>query len=597
MNSKKDSSSTLDYDEVLAHIGQFGRFQWKIFFLLSLVSATSGLAVVVFVFTGLTPKYRCRVPECEPANSSYYDEEGSSSLPGWYSSPLTLEQRCQLPQVSLRDNGGGCQANSAIFPGGESAQLCEVEDLLVDHTVVASSLVEEFTFLCSSEWKRTIYSALYMFGMLFGSYFFGWVSDSFGRLKSLMLAIVTVSVGGLLGAFCTGDGITDELGTGWGIHLFGLLRFITGMGGIGSFVVAFVLLVEHVGRKFTTLVGIAIEIPFALGEAFLGLEAFFIRDWQALQVAAYLPILGLLGLWWLVPESPRWLIGTGNFEQAKIEAQRVAKGNDRDLPDHLLKTASISQNMVVEEHTSTSVLDLFRPRKMLLRTLNMFFQWFSVTMCYYGLSFASTSLSSGGPYVNFLLSVLIEIPGCIFSIFVIDCWGRKPVLSLCQVVSGLACICCSLLQGHSNPIALGLQMFLSLLGKFGAAAAFSIVFLYTAELFPTPIRNQAVGACSLVARIGGVFALLLDNLKVFWLPAPVFIMGVVATVAGSLAVFFPETLGSRLPETMADALSIGEGCKKRGLCSCSCTGPCQNFTEEENVVILHVDIADRKYEC
>ena len=97
----------------------------------------------------------------------------------------------------------------------------------------------------------------------------------------------------------------------------------------------------------------------------------------------------------------------------------MAKGNGRDIPEHLMKTASISQNMVVEEQAAaTNVLDLFRPRKMLLRTLNMFFQvpfpvlpvfiifslqWFSVTMCYYGLSFASTSLSSGGPYVNFLL--------------------------------------------------------------------------------------------------------------------------------------------------------------------------------------------------
>ena len=40
----------------------------------------------------------------------------------------------------------------------------------------------------------------------------------------------------------------------------------------------------------------------------------------------------------------------------------------------------------------------------------------------------------------------------------------------------------------------------------------------------------------------------------YWLPAPVFIMGVVATLAGVLAVFFPETLGEKLPETIEDAL-------------------------------------------
>jgi len=110
---------------------------------------------------------------------------------------------------------------------------------------------------------------------------------------------------------------------------------------------------------------------------------------------------------------------------------------------------------------------------------------------------------------------------------------------------------------------------MSLIGKFGASAVWGIVFVYTAEMFPTVIRNQAVGACSLVARIGGVISLLLDLLKVYWFPAPVFIMGVVATLAGFLAIFFPETLGEKLPETIEDALRIGSG-KKRHFFACSC---------------------------
>ena len=119
-----------------------------------------------------------------------------------------------------------------------------------------------------------------------------------------------------------------------------------------------------------------------------------------------------------------------------------------------------------------------------------------------------------------------------------------------------------------------LKIFLSLVGKSSSSGGFSIVYVFTSELFPTAIRNQvctaalqhcstaaplsfslqAVGACSLVARLGGITSLLLDLLKVYWLPAPVFIMGVVATCAGVLAIFFPETLGEKLPETKEEAL-------------------------------------------
>ena len=51
----------IDYDEVLKHTGQFGKFQIRIHFLLWLVSALGGLAVVVFAFTGetVTREYSC----------------------------------------------------------------------------------------------------------------------------------------------------------------------------------------------------------------------------------------------------------------------------------------------------------------------------------------------------------------------------------------------------------------------------------------------------------------------------------------------------------------------------------------------------------
>ena len=51
-----------------------------------------------------------------------------------------------------------------------------------------------------SYWQRDIYSALYMLGMLFGSYFFGWVSDKYGRKNALLASIVTVSISGFLGS-------------------------------------------------------------------------------------------------------------------------------------------------------------------------------------------------------------------------------------------------------------------------------------------------------------------------------------------------------------------------------------------------------------
>lgn len=51
-------------------------------------------------------------------------------------------------------------------------------------------------------------------------------------------------------------------------------------------------------------------------------------------------------------------------------------------------------------------------------------------------------------------------------------------------------------------VALALEM----TGKFGFTMAFSIVYIYTAEIYPTVLRNVGMGMCSSAARIGSITA-------------------------------------------------------------------------------------------
>ena len=40
-----------------------------------------------------------------------------------------------------------------------------------------------------------------------------------------------------------------------------------------------------------------------------------------------------------------------------------------------------------------------------------------------------------------------------------------------------------------------------MIGRLFGAFGFGIVFLYTAELFPTKIRNTAIGTCSTIGKV------------------------------------------------------------------------------------------------
>ena len=47
---------------------------------------------------------------------------------------------------------------------------------------------------------------------------------------------------------------------------------------------------------------------------------------------------------------------------------------------------------------------------------------------------------------------------------------------------------------------------LSLFGKVGSAAAFSVIYVMTLELYPTVLRNAALGGGSCIGRVGSMLA-------------------------------------------------------------------------------------------
>lgn len=49
-------------------------------------------------------------------------------------------------------------------------------------------------------------------------------------------------------------------------------------------------------------------------------------------------------------------------------------------------------------------------------------------------------------------------------------------------------------------------VFCAMAGRFGISAVYSIVTLHTAEMFPTEIRNSALGTSSTMSHVGSIAA-------------------------------------------------------------------------------------------
>ncbi len=118
---------------------------------------------------------------------------------------------------------------------------------------------------------------------------------------------------------------------------FCAIRFVTAMGHVGMFLVPFTTTVELVSAEWMSFWGNMAHVPFALGEALVVLIAYLIRDWKDFQIWSSAPVFLVMLIYFVTPESPRWLIAKGRYKEARAVIERAAKWGKVELPEHVFE--------------------------------------------------------------------------------------------------------------------------------------------------------------------------------------------------------------------------------------------------------------------
>lgn len=253
-------------------------------------------------------------------------------------------------------------------------------------------------------------------------------------------------------------------------------------------------------------------------------------------------VVGILAivLWFFrkdIPESPRWLISKGRYEEAALIVEQLNsasitnyRNNDKSKGTALLKRDQhhnlfVMLTVGVVAAVATNVCSY------------AFTTWVPTILVSKGISLSSSLLTSS-------LMMLGAPFGCLIGLLLLDRIGRKKMIVSAFLMTAILGIAYAKQSTTISAIILGffLVLFLYVLTA-------SVTAVYVPELFPTRIRFRCVGIVNAAAKSGNVFmplfvAFLLAKKQEGLIYASISVLAIVAMVI--VGFFDPETSHRKL---------------------------------------------------
>ncbi|XP_012705248.2 solute carrier family 22 member 7 [Fundulus heteroclitus] len=520
----------MKFDNVLSEINGFGKFQVRLFLIQMLSLITLPCHFLLNNFMAAVPPHHCNISALEDGGvfgNLTLHQKLSVSIPTERDGTLSSCQMFATPQYEYLSGSNSSQEASLV--------KCQ-SGWVYDNSTFKATLVTEWDLVCSRKGMNKATATIFFIGVMIGAPLFGFLSDRFGRRRLLLVSYISSLTFAILSAFSTS------------YVMFSIMRFLTGMSLAGISIISIALNVEWCSIERRTFSGVIISLDWSLGNWLLTGIAFLVRDWRMLIVVVSSPLILAIFAWRWLPESARWLVAKKKADAAHHYIMKCAETNNRSkcistiTPKMLLESAETDNG-----EKKYSVVDLFRTPNIRKLAICSGIVWFGVAFTYYGISLNITGFGLN-PFLTQFIFASIEMPMKIGVYFFLEKIGRRR----CEMATLLSAGLCLFINIFISQDKWVIRTVVAVLGKSMSEASFTIMFLYTTELYPTVVRQNGLGYTSFVARLGVSISPLVMLLEDVWQFLPAATYCAVAVGSGLVASLLPETLNSQLPEFIED---------------------------------------------